>query len=127
MIILHKFLEVQLRFQQENTLNINSKSIFPKISNLQDLRVPHKVWACSLEQHSHGCALGTHECMHICGHVYIWMCIHLETQSLQLVFSPITLTFTYLGRVSHCTQSSWILDTFISQFALGDIFPISSP
>lgn len=44
LIILRKFLEVQLRFQQENTLNINSKSIFPKISNLQDLRVPHKVW-----------------------------------------------------------------------------------
>lgn len=64
--------------------------------------------------------------LHICGHVYIWMCIHLETQSLQLMSSPITLTFTYWGRVSHCTQSSWILDTFISQFSLGDIFPISS-
>lgn len=44
LIFLHKFLEVQLRFWQENTLNINCKSIFPKISNVQDLRVPHKVW-----------------------------------------------------------------------------------
>lgn len=42
--MLRKFLEVQLRFQQENTLNINSKSIFPKISNVQDLRFSHKVW-----------------------------------------------------------------------------------
>lgn len=44
LIMLRKFLEVQLRFQQENTLNINSKSIFPKISNVQDLRFSHKVW-----------------------------------------------------------------------------------
>lgn len=65
-------------------------------------------------------------CIFVHTYVYIWMCIHLETQSLQLVSSPITLTFIYLGRVSHCTQSSWILDTFISQFVLGDISPISS-
>lgn len=44
LIFLHKFIEVQLRFQQENTLNINSKSILPNFSNVQDLRVPHKVW-----------------------------------------------------------------------------------